>query len=438
MSSITIEGGHPLMGTVDVSGAKNSAIKLLYASMFCNEDIVLDNVPKTEVIEDEIRLIRSVGGIADWIGHNRLLLNGAQLNSYEVPLELGSKYRTTLLLAGPLLFRFGKAFLPKYKGSVLRPYNKFIETWQSLGVDIEEDDSFIKLTSGNMHPDTISFKSSSHMATDNAILSSVFLPGETNIINASEESEIDDLISLFSQMGIDVKRTEPRKIVVNGGTIFKRTSFVVQPDKTDAAVFATCAVITNGNIVIRGIDRNALIPFVNFLNKLNAKFEFRGNELNVWRHNEDLNPVDLTVSATPGFVPDWQSLSVLMLLQAKGQSTVHDTVYTNRFAYIKDLNRMGAKIEVVKPSEMGLMPVISDDSYDFEQDGEPYTVAKINGPIRLRGEKIDISSYHDGLALFLAALCAEGKSDIKGFEYVSKYTDNFVNKLLNLGAKIWE
>ena len=434
MPVINVEGGIPLTGSVIVSGAKNSAIKLIYASLFSNEDVVLSNVPRIQSVLDDITIIQSIGGKAEWVGNNSLIINGANVNSYEVPKEIGSKYRTTLLLAGPLLFRFGKATLPKYKpGSFAgSPVNRFVDTWKSLGVSVEEDGDFIILSGESMNSAGIVFKTSSHTATDNAILSSIFVSGETTISNASEECEIDDLINLFKAMGANIERIEPRKIKIMGSSIFKGAKFEVCPDKSEIAAFAAAAVLTKGNISIKGVKRDTVVQFINFLNKIGVRFDFQNDELRVWRNDETIQPVNLEVSPTPGFVPDWMSVATLVLTQAEGESTVHDSVYTNRFGFAMDLNRMGAKIELVKPSEADLVCVISDDSYDFEKLGEPKTVAKIVGPSKLRGERLTIEDFRDGSVLLIASLCADGKSEIIGVENVETYFENFVNKLKSL------
>ena len=284
----------------------------------------------------------------------------------------------------------------------------------------------------------LNFRIPSHTATDNAILSSVFLPGETEISNPSEEYEIDDLIGLLCLMGADVKRTESAKIKINGATIFKGTDFEVCSDKSEIATFASAAVLTKGNISIKNVKRDSVLQFMNFLNKIGARFEFSENELRVWRHEEELNPQKIDVAPTPGFVPDWQSLAVLILTQANGESIVHDTVYVDKFGYCVDLNRMGAKIDVVTPSEAGIKVVISDDSYNLDSEGEPKTVAKISGPTKLRGERLTIQDFKYGAVLVLAALTAEGKSEIIGIENVDYYFEDFTDKLKLLGAKIWE
>lgn len=441
MSNILIEGGVPLTGSVSISGSRNSAIKLIYASMFSNEDILLNNVPWVQPVFDDIEVIKSVGGKADWVGSNTIVLNGSQISSFEIPKEIGSRFRTSMLFAGPLLFRFGKAFIPKFKNTKFKagPVNRFLDTWKSLGFVIEEDEDYYKVTNdGNASSASVNFKTVSHMGTDNAILSSVFLSGETLISNSSEEPEIDDLIGLFNLMGGLVERVEDKKIKVNGVNIFKGARFDVCPDKTEFAVFASAAVLTKGNLSIKGIKRESILQFVNFLNKIGARFEFSENELRVWRNENTILPSSVDISPSPGFVPDWQPLAVLILTQAEGESTVHDTVYVDRFGYCVDLNRMGAKIELVKPSDVNKPFVISDDSYNAEELGEPLTVAKVLGPSKLKGERISVTDCRYISVLVLAGLCAEGKSEIIGADGVSYYFEGFVDKLKALGAKIWE
>lgn len=436
---LIIEGGHPLVGTVTISGAKNSILKIIPLALYSNEDVVIDNVPKIANVLADIEVARSVGATVEWVGNNRLLINGSKVNSYQIPYEIGSHQRTALLFSGPLLFRFGKASIPKFKPASYKPgpINRHLEMWKSLGITVEEDDKYINLTSDNISAGNINFKVPSHMATDNAIISSLFLPGETVINNACEECEIEDLIECADLMGGSVERTDPKTIKVTGSTIFKGFRFEIQSDKTEAATFAAAAILTKGNIEIKGVDRNVFIPFANFLSRIGARFEFIDGGIKVWRHEEQPLPIQLNVSATPGFVADWQSLATLVLTQAEGESLIHDTVYHNRFSYITDLNRMGAEIELVKPSSVNLAAVISDDSYDLEKLGEPETVAKITGPKKLKGEKLQILDFKYGAVLVLAALSAEGKSEIIGVENIEEYFENFVGKLQLLGAKIW-
>lgn len=438
MSIVQVEGGNPLQGTVKLSGAKNSALKLIAAALFANEDVVLENVPRMGNVENDLEIVTALGGKFEWLGPNKLLINGAGVNTYEIPFDLGSKYRTAALYAAALIFRFGKAVLPIPGGCKIgyRPMNRWVDTWEALGIEVTNDDKYFYLEAQKLKHATINFKTNTHMGTDNAILYSMFIPGVTTILNAAEEPEVDDLINLVNLMGADVKRSDSRKISVGGQHSFSGANFRVMYDRNEAVTFAVAALLTKGNIEIKGVDRSNLLAFTNVLSKMGVKFEMSENEMRVWRADEVLEPVDITTAPAPGFMTDWQPLITLLLTQADGIGNVHDTVYWDRFEYTKDLNRMGAKIEMKKPSDIGIKPVVSEDTYDWDKMGEPATIAQVHGPTRLRGAKLNMPDLRAGATLAIAALAAEGKSELIGYENVTRGYENFTSKLNSLGAEI--
>jgi UDP-N-acetylglucosamine 1-carboxyvinyltransferase len=319
-----------------------------------------------------------------------------------------------------------------------RPINRFIDTWKSLGFIVTETEDFVGIEAGTIAGANVNFKISTHSGTDNAIISSVFAQGETVINNAAEEAEIEDLVNFINLIGGNVKRVEPRVLKINGKNIFKGGKFEIQPDKNEAVLFAVAAVVTGGNISIEGIDKSHLTSFVNTLTKIGCKYEFSGDEMRVWSSGEKLLPVEITTAPAPGFMTDWQPATSLLLTVAEGVSSIYDTVYSNRFGYIKDLNRMGAKIDLLTPSQAGLAMKLSDDSYDLQKLGEPFTVAKITGPTKLKGVKLDVWDLNSGPALLLATLCAEGRSEVGSMHRIEGFYENFVERLIGLGAKIFK
>jgi len=411
MTTLIIDGGKPLIGSVKISGSKNSVLKIIAASMFCNDDVVVSNVPRVGDVFKYLEIIKAMGAKIDWIGNNKLILNGAGLSTYTIPYELGSVYRIVNLLVGPLVFRFGKAVVPLSKSNLI-------------------------IKAINLQQSNIKFKTNTLMGTDNAMLSSLFISGETLIYNANEEPEVNDLISFCNIIGGRVERLEPRLIKVTGTTIFKGGNFEVISDYNEAAAFMSAAVVTNGNIFVTGVDKISMTSFVNVLTKMGCKYEFSKNEVRVWRDNDPLNNISISTSSAPGFVSDWQSLASLIATQAEGESLIYDTVYHDRFDYTVDLNRMGAKIDLITPSEANFPLIVSDDLYDYSKLGEPHSVAKITGPTRLRGVKIGLTHFIDSSTLIIAALSASGKSDITGYENVEKELEDFINKLVNLGASV--
>ncbi len=438
MTKIEIKGGIPLSGTVKTAGAKNSILKLIHAAMFSNEDVVLENVPRIKNVEVDLEIIEALGGTYEWLAGEKLRLNGSGISSYEIPQELGAKYRTAALLAAPLVYRFGKAVVPLPGGCKIgsRPINRWIETWQLLGYNVKEAEKFVYLEAKTISGGNINFKVNTHMGTDNAILSALCGRDETIIKNAAQEPEVDDLIKFCNLLGGEVVREEPGVIRVTGKNVFTGGTFKVMPDRNEVVTYAVAALVTGGNINIQGVNKSDLLAFTSVLTNMGAKFEFSGDEMRVWHTSEFFKPTNITTAPAPGFMTDWQPLITLLLTQADGESLVHETVYTDRFGYVRELNGLGAKINIVKPSEVGLEMAVSEDSYDVKTMGEPSTVAQIHGPTKLRAGRMQIPDLRAGATLVLAGLAAEGKSELFGYEHVDRGYENFVGKLTDLGAHI--
>lgn len=440
MTALYIEGGNSLVGDVKISGSKNSAIKVIIAALFSNDDVILDNIPHTSSILALIDVINAIGGTCAWQGKNTLIINGSTISLFEIPIEVGNTFRFVPLLAAPLLYRFGKAIIPKPSIQEKKPLllNRWFDTWELLGYEVLEDPHYIIVRSGGLKPSVIDFKISTHTGTDNAILSSLFIPGETTIVNAAEEPEVDDLIAFCKLMGSDIKRVEPRVIKINGRNIFKGCSFTVQSDRDEVVTFATAAVATSGNITIKNVNRENILSFVNFMAKSGCKFEFSGTEMRVWGTGQLLNPVDLTTLPAPGFMTNWQPFATLLLTKANGDSKIYETVSINRFEYIRDLNRMGSKIQLFQPSDLGYKVQISDDSYNLAESGEPYTVAFIHGPTKLKGVTTESVETNSAAMLVIASLAAEGKSTVHTGNTIALSYHSYIDKLVNLGGVIEE
>ncbi len=438
MSVMYIEGGHPLEGVVKPSGSKDSAIKVIIASLFSNEDVVLENIPKTNDIETMIDIVTSIGGSIKWIADNKLLINGQGINTHIVPDEIGGKSRFTLLLAGPLLFRFRKAELPKkiVKDVPVQPVNRWVDSWEAMGIKVVNEKTKIILEAENFKGANINFKISTHTGTANAILTATIIPEETFINNAAEETEVDDLLDFINLIGGEAERVEPRRIRIVGKNIFKGCYFEVQPDNIEAIAFVTGALITKGNVTINGIKKLQLTSYVNFLTKIGARYEYNRDSLNVWYGGEEFSPAIIESSPAPGFLADWLPYATLLLVYTNGRSKVHNTVYVDRFGYIQDFNRMGADIELVRPSEEGIQCAISDETYDYANLGEPKTLAVVKGPSKLKGARLNMDDCRFDSTLVIAALSADGKSELIGVDNMIVTHERFFEKLSKLGARI--
>jgi len=438
MSTYVIEGARPLEGSIKPSGSKDSAVKLIAASLLSNEDIVLDNVPHNTDIDLVIDIIKQIGGEISWIGDNKLSINGSTINTHVIPFESGSKTRFSTLLAGPLLFRFGKCELPKTINTQTRPrpINRLIETWKSMGVEVVSDNQGFTMEVKEFKSANINFKINTHMGTANAIIMSAFVPGQTVITNAAEENEIDDLIEFINVMGGEIERSEPRTVKVIGRNVFTGGFFEVQPDVVETIAYAAAAIVTKGNITVKGLKKLKLASFVNFLTKIGARFDYTRDELCVWYGGEEYNATKLESAPAPGFLADWLPFAALTLCYADGTSYINDTIYYDRYGYVKDLNRMGASILIKKPSELNFNCVISDESYDYENLGEPSSAIEIEGVSRLKGTRLNMNDNRFDSILVIAALAAEGKSELIGIDEMFVRYENFFEKLSNLGASI--
>lgn len=437
-----IEGGVPLRGKVEISGAKNEATKLIAASLLTDEEVILNNVPRISDVDYTLRMFRSFGGKTKWLGLHRLSLSAASLYSSAIPASLSQKCRIALLIVGPLLARLGEATLPNSGGDNLgqRATNRFFDTWASFGANFTSAADGTLIEGHHLQGTEINFKRSSHTVTEAAILTAVLAEGETIINNAAEEPEIDDLIDCLNQMGGQVRRVEPRKIVTKGVKNLVGAEFTVGPDRNEAVTLALAAAVTRGDVTIQGVRAADLTAFLSKVSKMGVSFEIveKGAGVKVWLDKEKtLTQIDLIQTRPhPGFMTDWQAPFCVLMTQAEGVGFIQETIYINRFAYIRELNRMGAKIELLKATEANLPFILDHDGYDPEKDPEPQTVAKITGPTKLTRERLTVADLRAGATLVLAALCAEGKSEILGAELVDRGYENFDLKLKSLGAKI--
>ncbi|MBP8960752.1 UDP-N-acetylglucosamine 1-carboxyvinyltransferase [Patescibacteria group bacterium] len=417
MNAVKIEGKTPLNGSVTPSGSAISASKLIIASLYSGEEVILENIPKVGFTEDEVSLIQSLGGECFWLEGSKLRINTSGVNTHRIPYEIGSRNRSALLAAGPLLFRFGKAVIPKPVNTPQKasPIDRFILVWEDLGFKVSQDREWISIETSDEGSKDISFKSNTHSGTENAILSSLFIKGTTVINNAAEEPEVDDLISFVNLIGANVKRTESRRIEVTGGTIFKGGVFEVQRDKNEAIFFAVAGLLTKGSVTIKNVNKVSVSAFLSVLNKMGANFEFQGNDLSVWYGGETFVPVDVSSNPAPGFLTDWMPALCVLATQAQGVSVLSENIYSDVWGYIRDLNRMGARISIL--------------------EGTPEKVS-ITGPTVFHPVTLDISDIRSGMALLLAALSSEGVVDIRGIEYLDAVFEDLVVKLQKLGAKI--
>ncbi len=442
MQKFIIEGGVPLKGQVQISGAKNAAIKMVAASLLTSEEVVLENIPRIEDVGVIVKIVENLGVKTEFLDEKVLSLRADEVFSSKVPHSLGVSSRSAVMTIGPLLARFGEVVVPEPVGCRigLRPIDRHLAALQSLGAVVEQKGGVYKLTAPRLKGAGIHFEKNTVMGTENAILAAVLAEGETAITNAAEEVEVDDLIKLLVKMGGKIKRDEQesRRIIIEGVRELGGARHRVLPDRNEAVTFAVVAATTRGDVTLTNVRPLDLTAFTAKLEKMGVGFDIQKESLRVWLdEGKSLEPVEIETAPHPGFMTDWQQPMGVLLTQADGESLLHETIYEDRFKYFKELEKMGARVELITPSEAGA--VFDPKNYNFdlpEADHEPKSVAKIFGPTPFSGRKLQIPDLRAGAALVLAALAAEGQSEILGVEHLDRGYEQFDEKLRNLGAKI--
>ena len=442
MQKFIIEGGIPLKGQVQISGAKNAAIKMVAASLLTTQEVVLENIPRIDDVGIIVKIVENLGVKTEFLDEKVLGLRADEVFSTQVPHSLGVRSRSAIMAVGPLLARFGEVIISEPGGCRigLRPIDRHLSALEKLGAVVEHKQGVYKITAPRLKGAEISFEKNTVMGTENVLLAAVLAEGETVIVNAAEEPEVDDLIDLLTKMGGKIKRDEQesRRIIVEGVRELSGARHRILPDRNEAVTFAIAAAATRGDVTLTNVQPLDLTAFTAKLEKMGVGFDIQKQSLRVWlEEGAVLEAVDVESIPHPGFMTDWIQPFCVFLTQANGVSLAHETIFENRFSFVDELSRMGAKIEVLSPSKAEIP--FDLERYGFNwlvEDGEPKVVARIHGPTSLSGSKLQISDLRAGATLVLAALVAEGQSEISGVEHIDRGYEQFDEKLRNLGAKI--
>lgn len=434
-----VEGGSPLRGSVPISGSKNAAIKMIAASLLTEEEVLLTNVPEIKDVDLIKTIAGSLGVSVESPSPHRLKLRADNIKTTTVPLTLGLPSRSSVIFLGPLLTRFGKAAFPQPGGDLIgqRPINRHLEALAALGAKISYEEDVYRAEAARLKGETIVFKHKTVMGTENTVLAATLAEGSTTIVNAAQEPEVDDLITLLTKMGAQVERGENQTIRIDGVARLHGASHEILPDRNETVTFAVAAAATGGDLLLERTRPFLLTAFLAKAEKMGVSFEAGKDTLRVWRDKDKLlSAISVETTPHPGFMTDWQQPFCVLQTLAAGESLIYETVYANRFEYTKELNRMGAKIVLLSPQEAGLPFKLDDDSYDSQKEGGPKLVAKISGPTPLVGRRVVIPDLRAGATLVIAALTAAGKSEVLGIEHIDRGYEAFDEKLRTVGAKI--
>ena len=442
MAKYVVEGGVPLKGKVRISGSKNASIKEIVASLLTTEAITLNNVPEIADVAIDLEIVKALGAEVRKPRPNTLVLRSSKKLRTAIPSPLSVKSRAAIITMGPLLAREGRVILPTPGGCPIgeRPLDRHLAALESLGASFEVGEGVIEGRTSKLVGGRIVFTKSTVMGTENAILAAVLAEGETEIEGAAMEPEVDDLISLLQKMGARIERdaANPRLIRVEGVQTLKGAKHRVLPDRSEAVTFAIAAIVTRGDVTLVDLEITHLTAFLAKLEKVGVRYGIEGQRMLRVGAEEGTKffPIDITTAPHPGFMTDWQQPTTLLLTQAQGESLVHETVYENRWGYLKELKKFGTQVKLYTPAALGKPFDPKEYGFDWKKRSEPKVYVKVFGPTLLTGAKVKVGDLRAGATLVLAALAVEGKSEVRGIEHIERGYEHFGEKLTSLGASI--
>ncbi len=438
MDTFIIKGGNPLTGTIHVEGAKNVALKILIASLLTDEEIIIHNVPHLKDVFSLIEVLKSLGVSAVFTRHDLVIKNGTMASEPLVPLDIGARLRTSSMVLGPLLARYGKAHVPNPGGCRLgaRPIDRHIVGLRDMGavIDYNSEDGFFHATAIGLHGATVTFPKNTHTGTETIILAAVLAKGQTVIENAAEEVEVDDLIACLNLMGANIRRTTPRTIVIEGVDKLHGVEYTIMPDRNEEVTFAIAAAITGGDLIVTGSQRKHLSSFLSVFAQAGGVYEPIDETSTRYRSGGRLTGTDIVTLPHPGFMTDWQAPWAVFMTQAEGTSTIHETVFESRFSYVGELMKMGADITFYDP-EVKNPPDFYNFNWEDRKEGYHQGI-RIHGKSTLHNAVLSADDIRAGASLVLAALVASGESYIHNVDLIDRGYEDLEGRLSSVGATI--
>jgi UDP-N-acetylglucosamine 1-carboxyvinyltransferase len=423
MEKFVIEGGYPLSGTVVPAGNKNAALPALAACLLTEEDVVLRNIPRIKDVEAMVGLLEGIGVRAEWRDENVIALNAANAQPDAVDAELAELIRASFLLAGPLLARFGSADMPPPGGDVIgrRRLDPHLDAFLSLGADIELTRGSYRLrANGGLKACDFFLDEPSVMATENALMAAALTPGSTVIYTAASEPHVQDLARILLQMGARVEGIGSNVMIVHGRDRLGGADYTIGPDYIEVASFAALAAVTGGELRIKDVVREDLRMTTMVFGRLGCRLNYDDGDLVVppdqtLRIRDDVGDATAKIEdgPWPAFPADLTSIALALATQSDGMVMIHEKMFENRLFFVDKLINMGARVILCDPHR-----------------------AVVAGPRRLHGERMESPDIRAGMALLIAALCAEGTSEIGNIRQIDRGYERIDERLRALGARI--
>ena len=415
MDVIQVEGGYPVTGTVTVEGAKNSALKLMAATLMASGVTTLTNVPNIADVHVMGKVLKNLGAKIEVVDEHVLKIDTTGVDSWETPYDLVVQMRASTAVLGPLLSRFGKAVVAMPGGCNIgaRKIDMHILGLEALGVEFKIDHGNIHASTPNgIHGETVTLAFASVGATENLMMASVFAKGTTVIDNAAREPEIVDLANMLNEMGAHIKGAGSPVIEIEGVSELHPVTHAVVGDRIEAGTFLAIGGLCGEPVTVRGFDPKHLGLVLKKYEAMGVKIEREPDGV-IASSEGRLKSVDIQTLPFPGFPTDMQAQTMAMLSLADGQCVITENVFENRFMFAGEIARMGADIRI---------------------EGHH---AIVRGVERLSGAQVESPELRGGASLVLAGLVAEGETTVSNIYHIERGYERFVEKLRGLGANVW-
>jgi UDP-N-acetylglucosamine 1-carboxyvinyltransferase len=422
MEKFVIEGGVPLSGTMVPAGNKNGALPILASSLLTEDEVTVRNVPRIRDVDAMLSILSAIGVDVSWRGPNEVALCAADVHEVEIEHELAELIRASFLLAGPLLARFGRAVMPPPGGDVIgrRRLDPHLDAFRAMGAVIDCGREIVLAAPGGLRPTDVFMDEPSVMATENALMAAALTPGTTVIGNAACEPHVQDLARMLVKMGADIHGIGSNVITVSGAERLHGCEHDVAPDHIEIGSFIALAGITGGELRIKDTVPADLRMIRIVFERVGLHTELDGNDVLVpggqrlvVRADVGEHKSKIQDGPWPAFPADLTSIAVALATQAEGSILVHEWMFENRLIFTDKLILMGADIVMCDPHR-----------------------AIVTGPRRLRGERVESPDIRAGMAMLLAALCAEGRSEIGNIRQIDRGYERIDERLRDLGARI--
>lgn len=412
MKKLVIEGGHEISGTINISGAKNSVVALIPASVLTNGRCIIKNVPNISDVRILIEIMKSLGSIISF-ENEVLTIDNRNIDNKKISTELAGKLRASYYFMGSLIGKYHEAEIAVPGGCVIgsRPIEIHLNSFKKMGINIKEENELYKMSTKDLKGNYINFDFPSVGATINVMLAAVLAKGKTIINNAAKEPEIANVASFLNSMGAKIFGAGTSVIEINGVTSLHDGFVEVIPDRIEAGTYILIGSLIGKNLKIENIIEDHIDALLEKLKLAGVKYKLENNAIIISK-TEHLKPIDIKTTVYPGFPTDLGQPMSTFLTQCEGESLFEETIYENRLRHIPHLNSMGARIQA------------------FDKK------AIIIGKTPLKGKKVKATDLRAGASMLVAGLIASGTTEISNIEHLLRGYERIVEKLSSVGVKI--